>query len=177
MLLHSIGPARPFHPGARRFKIDIEQEGDVGNTIANCKSVQLVNDFLVQLAGDALINSRGIKKTIGDDAFAPFQRRLDDFADELSAARFEKEQLGFGSHRRTLRRELQKFTNGFPDRRSARFARDKKRNSRDIETVGEELDLRRFSATFRAFKCDKRQTRHYDVDLQTKIDNCRTRLS
>jgi len=44
-------------------------------------------------------------------------------------------------------------------------------------SVGEQLHLGCLSATLRTFKCDKRQTHHDVVDLQTKIDNCRTRLS
>src|SRR5260370_42543427 len=130
----------------------------------------------MQFARDALINSRGIEKAVRDHALITFQRRLDYFANELAATRFKKKQLSFRSHPGTLRGELQQFADRFANWRAARFAGYEKWNAQYLEAGGQQLHLGRFSATLRAFECDKRQPRH-ELDLQTKIDNCRTALS
>src|SRR5207302_8308828 len=95
-------------------------------------------------------------------------------ADELASARLEQKQFRLRSHSRALRRELQQFTDRFANWRAARFTGDDKWNAQYLETGGQQLHLGRFSASLRAFERDKWNPRRHDVDLQTKIDNCRT---
>ena len=48
----------------------------------------------------------------------------DDFAHELTAARFEEKQLGLRRHAGTFRRELEQVANLLPDRSPAGLTRD-----------------------------------------------------
>src|SRR5207237_9282938 len=65
LLFHAVRFARaPLHSRLRRCEIDVENEGTVGNAIAHCGSVQLLNYFSLQLSGRTLVNGGGIEKTI-----------------------------------------------------------------------------------------------------------------
>src|SRR5262249_4254635 len=174
LFFHSIGPAWFLHSRFGRRSIYIEYECNVRDAITHCERVQALDHFAVQAARRALINSRRIKKTVCDHAYAALKSRSYRFAHELTAAGLEKKQLGFRRHRGIVRRKLEKLANRFADRCAARFAGNQIRNPRPLKTLSEPLYLRRFSTTFRSFKRDEWQPRH-DVDSEIKQLNCRTR--
>src|SRR5207245_3468638 len=124
----------------------------VGNTIADGESVQLSDDFPVQFARGALINSGRIKKTVGNHALAAFQRRFDHFPNELAATRFKKKQLSFRGYPHALRRELQQFADRFANRSSTLLASGQKGNSQYLETRGPQLPRGPLSRTLRPFE-------------------------
>ena len=178
-----------FHPVRRRRRsnpsqharsggasVHIKKKGHIRHAIAHGERIQLLDHASVELSRHALINCRRIKKTIGDDANATLERRPDRFPNELTSARFEEKQFGFGSHARTVRRELQQVLDRFTDGRSTRLTRDKQGNAGPFEPLREESDLRGFSAAFRAFKSNERETRH-GSDCEAEADDCRMRAA
>ena len=132
LLFHPIDPgggADPaHHAGARRLDIDIEEEGEIGPAFADRESIEVADHFLVEPARDALVNGGGIGEAIGDHDRPAIERRLDHFPNELAAARFKKQQLGFRSHGHALGGELEEVPNLFANRGPARFARHEEGN-------------------------------------------------
>ena len=57
-------------------------------------------------------------------------------------------------------RKLQKLADRLANRRTARLSRQEKLNSHFLKPDRESLDLRRFSASLRAFKRNEWQSRH-----------------
>src|SRR5213075_1685425 len=98
----------------------------------------------------------------------------DNLPHELAATRLKEKQLRFRGHTRIVRSKLQKFTNGFADRRAARFAGDQMWHPGTLQSRGQSLHLRRFSTALCSFKRDEWQPGH-DVDCETSICDCRIR--
>jgi predicted RNA-binding protein with PUA-like domain len=148
------------HARARRGCIEMKHKRDIGFAIAYREFVQLFDHARIKTTRDALINCGRIKKTIGNDDFALGERGPDHFTDELTAARFEKEQFGFGHHAGAFGRKLQQIADRFANGRAAGLARNEQRNAEVLETLGKPFHLRGFSAALRSFECDKDSARH-----------------
>src|SRR2546423_7622609 len=145
LLLHPISSARFLHSRLRSSRIDIENKSNVWDAIADCKYIQTFDRLTIQFSCRALINGCGIKETIGNHANATFKRWLDNLPHELAATRLKEKQLRFRGHTRIVRSKLQKFTNGFADRRAAGFAGDQMWHPGTLQSRGQSLHLRRFS--------------------------------
>src|SRR5213596_603819 len=117
LLFHSIRRARLLlHSRFRCGGVDIEDESDIRDAIADHKCIQALDHFAIQASRRTLINSCGIEETICDHAKPSLESRLDRLTHELALARFEEEQLGFRRHRGIVRRKLKQFANCFTDR-------------------------------------------------------------
>ena len=125
------------HSCPRCRRIHIKKKRHVRHAIADGKRIQLHDHVSIEFSRDALINCRRIKKTIGDDANATFKRRPDCFPNELTSARFEEKQFGFGSHAGTVGRKLQQVLDCLPNGSAARFTRDEQGNTGPLEPFRE----------------------------------------
>src|SRR5205807_5277461 len=117
---------------------------------ADGECVERFDNLRRELARDALVNRGRIKKTVGDHDRSFFERRLNRFADELTATRFEKQHLRLRCHGKTLRSKLEEIANFLADGGAAGLARDEHGYAPALEARSQPLDLRGFPAAFRS---------------------------
>jgi hypothetical protein len=112
-------------------------------------------------AGDALINGGRIEKPVTNHNAASLEGGSDFFANELGAAGGEEEEFGLGHEVVALWCVLEEVADRLSGRGATRLADQERLMARLAEMIGEEGNLSRFSAAFRAFECnEKTGTRH-----------------
>ena len=98
LLLHPVRLARFLHSFLSRRSINVEYKGNVRDAIARSERIETIDHRAIQSSRGALVNGRGIKETVGDNADAAFQRRIDYLAHKLAATSLKEEQLSLGRH-------------------------------------------------------------------------------
>src|SRR2546430_6720167 len=95
LLVLSLDPvAVPADATGRLVGVDLEQEGAVGQPLADRRQVQLQDALDTEPARDTLISQRGVEVAVADDDRPALERRADHLLDELRARRREQRRLG-----------------------------------------------------------------------------------
>ena len=92
-MLEAVDLACPLGGGDR---VEVEQEGQVGDEPAGGELVDLRDLVDPKAASAALVGQRGIEEAVGDDDPPGLERGPDDLLDELGARRGEQQRLGRG---------------------------------------------------------------------------------
>src|SRR5207244_8760393 len=88
LLVFPLDPvAVPADPARGLVRVDLEQEGAVGQSLADCRQVQLEHALDTETPRDTLIGERGVEVAVADDDGAALERRSDHLVDELRARR------------------------------------------------------------------------------------------
>lgn len=86
------------HPGLRGFRIDIKDDDEVWPVLAKRDTAHGEDVGDRQAPGRALVSQRRGDESVGDDEFAPSDRRRDALGDELRPAGHEQEHLAADVH-------------------------------------------------------------------------------
>ena len=135
--------------------VEIEKESHVRQAGADSESVNLRGDLRRDLSGNALIDGRRVEKSVGDHDAAMSEGGADDFPHKLGAAGGEKEKFCLRNEGHPLGSMLEQMANCLARRRPARFPHKKRIVAESTQGVGQQADLRRFSAALGPFKSEK----------------------
>ncbi len=153
---HFQEPILPREPA--RFadlERDVEQEREVWAGAFDGKFYDRLDLREIELASVALVSRGRIVEAVAKDDLPGGQRGADDFADELSAAGVEKEQLGLGGHRVVGLAVLERVSDFLADGRAARLSQDARSTAQFAQPRAEQPDLRRFPASFGPLEGDE----------------------
>lgn len=148
--------------------VHVEKEGHVRKVGAGGEGVDRGHVLAQEAPGHALIDGRGIQKTVGNDHPVRKQRWQDHLPDKLRAAGGEKQKLGLRHHGQPLLRMLQKVADLLADGGAARLAHEDRLAACRPQAFDQPADLRAFAAALRPFEGDEETclTRHF---LKTSI--------
>ncbi len=149
------------HAMERGLAVEVENEGDIGQAIADRKGVDPRGVVSGDAAGDSLINGGRIEKSVTNHNEASLEGRENFFANELGAAGGEEEEFGLRHEIVAFRRMLEEMADRLAGGGSSGLADQERFMARLAEMIGEEGNLGGFPAAFRAFECDEKTgTRH-----------------
>ena len=149
------------HTGQRGLAVEVQHKGNIRKAISDREGVDARGVVRGNAAGDALINGGRIEKPVTNHNAASLEGGSDFFANELGAAGGEEEEFGLGHEVVALWCVLEEVADRLSGRGATRLADQERLMARLAEMIGEEGNLSRFSAAFRAFECnEKTGTRH-----------------
>src|ERR1041384_3376333 len=155
LIFHAVEQFAATCPLQADPRVEVDDERQVGNAIADGKSVDRGDVVGVEFAADALVDSGRVKKPVANDYITPGERGLDDFAHKLGAAGAEQQEFCLGNHGGRSLAVLKDVTDLFAHFCPSGLANDHDRPPHLSQSGHEMVDMCGFAASLPALKSDK----------------------
>src|SRR4029079_18553682 len=143
-----------FRPREPEFRVEVENQGEVGPSLADNLALEAFDQLHVAAAGNALIDSGRIHEAIAQDQIAAIERRPDRFAQVRFPRRIVEQGLG-GRRPSADRADDEEGTDVFGSGRAAGFAGQDDVPSLSAQGFGEIARMRALAGALATFKGDE----------------------